>query len=81
MQIETARHIKRRFYSIDPQDDGTVDVYLIPDGVEYDTVLGVKEYDVTHLVIRGVVPYEGLEEDIREHYYDWCASAQPVGIG
>ena len=80
MQNETARHIKRRFYSIEQHDDGTADVYLIPDSVEYDTALGVTEYDVTLLVVPGVAAYEGLEEDIREHYYDWCASAQPIGI-
>ena len=80
---ETARAANRprRFYSIEEQDDGTVDVYLCPDLVVYDTDLGIKEYDIELRVVRGIVPWDGLEEDIRDRYYDWCASAQPLGIG
>lgn len=80
MQSETARHIKRRFYSIDPQDDGTVDVYLYPDLVVYDTDLGIKEYDIDLRVVRGVVPWDGLEEDIRARFSAWCESADRVNI-
>lgn len=75
------RRIKTKFYEIVPLEDGTADVYLIPNGTIYETEDGFREYDVTLLVMRGVDPYEGMEENIREHYYDWCASAQPVGIG
>jgi hypothetical protein len=26
------------------------------------------------LVVRSVVPWDGLEADVRARYYDWCAS-------
>ena len=81
MRSTKEKRIKDQFYEIVKQKDGTADVYLIPNGTVYVTEDGFREYDVTLLVMRGVAAYEGLEEDIREHYYDWCASAQPVGIG
>lgn len=74
------RRITEKFYEIVPLDDGSADVYLIPNGTIYETEDGFREYDVTILVMRGVVPHEGLEEDIRYRYYDWCAAAQPVWI-
>ncbi len=36
----------RRFYAIEQQDDGTVDVYLAPVVCVYDTDLGVREYAI-----------------------------------
>lgn len=68
----------RHFYSIQENGSGTVDVYLRgydgPDGAPMlpagcDTVL---------YVVRGVVPFDGLEEDIRARYDAWCQSAELV---
>lgn len=75
-----ARKIRKKFYSIDPQADGTVDVYLIPEGLVYPTDDGIREYDVTVLAVRGVVPWDGLESDIRKRYSAWCESADPMDI-
>ena len=52
----------RRFYYIDNRPDGTADVYLYP-------------YDYVILVVKGVVPWDGMEDDIRARYYAWCGSA------
>lgn len=57
----------RHFYAIQQRDDGNVDVYLMPFA------------DVT-LVVRGVVPWQGLEDDIRARYYAWCESAEATEI-
>lgn len=70
----------RKFYTIEEQDDGTVDVYLCPDLVVYDTDLGIKEYDIDLRVIRGIVPWDGMEEDIRERFSAWCESAAKINI-
>lgn len=58
---------RRHFYVIQQRDDGNVDVYLIP-------FRGVT------LVVRGVVPWDGLEADIRARYYAWCESAEATEI-
>ncbi len=58
----------RRFYSILDNKDGTADVYLRPDGA------------TGFILVRGVNLVEGLERDIRERFYDWCASGEPVPL-
>lgn len=68
----------RHFYSIIERDDGLVDVYLFPEGKVYETDVGVKEYDLTARIVRGVEPVEDIEEDIRARYYDWCASGEEI---
>lgn len=77
---ETDQPAGKKFYTIRPRDDGTVDVYLDPEVLTYETGYGVKEYDITVAVVRGVVPWDGLEEDIRARYGDWCASAEKIRI-
>ena len=69
----------RRFYDILPQEDGTVDVYLNPDVTTY-TDGAVREYDVAVRVIRGVIPWDGMEEDIRARYEAWCESAEVIHL-
>lgn len=69
----------RRFYSIEENEDGTVDVYLAPNGTIYRTDEGV-EYDVDLRVVRGVEPWEGLEEDIRARYDAWCESGEVIDL-
>lgn len=69
-----------KFYTLHPNDDGSVDVYLKPDVRRYETPLGVTEYDVTVPVIRGLAPWPGMEDDIRAHYDTWRASAEVIEL-
>lgn len=59
---------KRRFYSIHDNGDGTVDVYLTPEG----------EREAVVRVVRGVLPHDRLETDIQTRYNDWCESAEII---
>ena len=68
-----------RFYSIAAQDDGTVDVYIAPVLKTYTTDTGT-EYDVSFRVVRGVIPWDGLEDDIRTRYEAWCESGEVMEI-
>lgn len=68
----------RRFYHIIDNDDGTVDVFLNPVLKEYRTEDGLREYDIEVLAVRGVVPWDGLEEDIRARFEDWCKSGEKI---
>lgn len=70
----------KRFYGILQNEDGTVDVYLKPEIQTYRTEDGEKEYDGTVGILRGLVPWEGLEEDIRRRWDDWCAEAERIDI-
>lgn len=74
------RKICKRFYRIDPQKDGIVDIYLVPEATEYGDATDAKEYDITLLIVRGVVPWNGMEEDIRSRYDSWCESAEKIEI-
>lgn len=69
-----------KHYTIVPCDDGRVDVYLSPDVRVYDTDHGIKEHDITVCLVRGVVPWDGLEEDIRARYDAWCESAEVINL-
>lgn len=71
---------EKRFYAIEPQDDGTVDVYLSPVVCVYNTALGVREFDVRVRVVRGVVPWPELENDIRQRYVSWCESGEEIDL-
>lgn len=74
----------KQFYRIVPNQDGsgTVDVLLSPGQPVpiYDTLTGLLDYNIKVLAVRGVVPWDGLEEDIRERYQAWCASAEVIEI-
>lgn len=70
----------KQFYEIVHTGDGTVDVYLRPEVTTYDTDSGVREYDVRVCVVRGVVPWDGLEDDIRARYEAWCAEAEVIDL-
>ena len=71
---------RTEFYALVKQEDGTVDVYLTPDAHIYSTDAGVREYDMTVRIVRGVAPWDGLESDIRARYYAWCDSAEVVNL-
>lgn len=72
------------FYRIVPNHDGTgtVDVWLTPGTAipMYDNLTGRMDYNFQILAVRGVEPYDGLEEDIRRRYTDWVASAETIEI-
>ena len=57
----------RIFYVIQQREDGAADVYLMP-------------FPGVTLVVRGVDPWDGMEEDIRARYYAWCESAEITKI-
>ena len=69
----------RTFYEIVPNNDGTVDVYLSPDVTVYHSD-DINEYDIQVRVVRGIVPYEHLEDDIRARYQAWCESAEVINL-
>ena len=69
---------RERFYSIMDNEDGTVDVFLTPAVLPLSTPEGNTDYDVHAIVIRGVEPFDGMEEDIRRRYNDWCKSGEEV---
>ena len=68
----------RHFYNIHENEDGTVDVYLRPDVLPRTTDEGFTDYDVAVLVVKDVEPYDGLEDDIRQRFNDWCESAEVI---
>ena len=68
----------RHFYSIRENENGTVDVYLRPEILPLKADNGFVDYDVCVIVVKGVEPYDGLEEDIRARYDDWCESGEVV---
>lgn len=70
----------RRFYAIEEQPDGTVDVYLSPVVCVYDTDFGVREYDISIRVVRGVTPWPELEDDIRQRYESWCEAGEVIDL-
>lgn len=68
----------RNFYRLSENEDGTVDVYLAPQVEAYRTDEGGIEHDIDLRVVRGVEPFDGLEEDIRARYDAWCESAEII---
>ena len=72
--------MSRKFYAIDVQPDGTADVYLYPVVCVYDTDLGIREYDIQARVVRGVVPWDGMEDDIRARFDSWCESGEIIDL-
>ena len=70
----------RQFYAMQERADGAVDVYLKPRVYPLTTPEGATDYDVCVLVVRGVVPYKGLENDIRARYSAWCESAEEIWL-
>lgn len=59
--------MNKRFYALLYHEDGSVDVYLMPDAQE-----------APIYIVRGVIPWEDMEQDIRRRFYDWCASGERI---
>ena len=70
----------RRFYAIEEQPDGPVDVYLSPVVCTYDTGFGIREYDISIRVVRGIIPWPELEQDIRQRYDSWCEIGEVIDL-
>lgn len=68
----------RRFYVILDNGDGTADVYLRPDALPTAPRDGKTFDNMGTILVRGVERTEGLESDIRERFYDWCAGGETV---
>jgi hypothetical protein len=68
------------FYYISKNEDGTVDIYLKPKAFPLVTEDGLVDYDINCLVIKGIEPFSGIEEDIRTRFYDWCESAEAIKL-
>lgn len=66
------------YYAIRYLDNGTADVFLFPEGRACETDCGRHECDADALVVCGVIPWNGLEEDIRKRYDAWCKSGDTI---
>lgn len=75
-----ARDRPKKFYHIADNADGTVDVFLQPVVTVYHTDAGIDEYDVRVRVVRGIVPWEGMEDDIRTRFDAWCEEAEVIDL-
>lgn len=73
-QIEVPPGNGRHFYRIYENEDGTVDIYLRPDILPYRE----ENQVVKVLVMKKVVPFDGLEDDIRARFKAWCESAEVI---
>lgn len=69
---------KRRHYVILPAAYGTVDVFLRPEVTSYPTQDGQREYDIRVIAVRGVTPWDGMEQDIRRDFDAWCEIGEEV---
>lgn len=58
------------FYVVDRETEESVSVYLF----FRDTAPEMNGI----YVVRGVVPWEGMEEDIRARYTRWCEESEPL---
>lgn len=65
----------RLLFSIEPNDDGTVDVYLCMSVSTYPTEAS-PEHDAKISVVRGVVPWPGMVDDIRNRFDAWCEAGE-----
>lgn len=64
-------------YCIQDNADGTVDVILHPEVITYRSDL-CTEYDVKALIVRGVIPWCGLDDSIRTDYDSWCEKGEAI---
>lgn len=74
-----ARDHPAHFYNIVEAEGGLVDVYLLLSATVYPTEAG-REYDATVSVVRGIVPWDGLEDDIRARFDAWCAAGEKIDL-
>lgn len=70
----------KQFYAILDNGDGTVDVYMDALVTPRTTEDGITDYDIQVHVVKGVVPWDGLEDSIRNNYYAWRDLSQIVEL-
>ena len=63
--------VGKTFFLVRPGYDGTADILLMPNGSP-ELICG----RYCTLIVRGVVPFEGIEANIRAHYEDWLRIAE-----
>ena len=73
-------HTGNKFYSIVWREDGLVDVILSPELKVYETDCGIREFDISARIVRGVEPWPGLEDDVRMRYEAWCESGEVIDL-
>jgi hypothetical protein len=67
-------------YLIEPSEyPGRVNVSLYRVTV-YPIDDGFKEYDIDGFKLTGIVPFDGMEEDIRLRFDSWLKTAEEEGI-
>lgn len=52
----------------------------MPNITVYPTEDGIKEYDIRVRAVRGIVPWPGIEDDIRARYQAWCESSEVIDL-
>ena len=70
----------RSFFDIVDNGDGTADIYFDKGTVfpMTDEITGGTDVDILCRVLKGVVLFDGIEEDIRRRYEDWYQSAKII---
>ena len=68
----------KSFYTIEDQGDGTCDVYLFPYCSGSEECSRASDYRCGFLVVRGIIPFDGMEEDIRRRFYAWVESGRYI---
>lgn len=72
----------RSFFDIVDNGDGTADIYFDKGTVfpMTDDITGGHDVDILCRVLKGVVLFDGIEEDIRERYESWYESAEVIWL-
>jgi len=63
-----------KFYNIHDNGDGTADITLRP----YRKEARKEDEEEEIRIMRGVVLFDGIENDIRERFSAWCESAEKI---
>ena len=72
----------RSFFEVVDNGDGTADIYF-DKGTVFpltDDITGGADVDILCRVLKGVVLFDGIEEDIRERYESWYESAEVIWL-
>lgn len=72
----------RSFFEIHENGDGTADIYFDKGTVfpMTDELTDGTDVDILCRVLKGVELFEGIEDDIRERYESWYASAEVIWL-
>lgn len=70
------------FYRIIHRGDGLADVWLTPGKAvpAYDNLTGRIDFGFRLLAVTGILPWDGMEEDIRRRYAAWIAGAEVIEV-